>query len=51
MIAADEVHPGYHWSGNKGYASADHYAAINELGTSPLHRWSWVRQQTLEIAG
>ncbi len=51
MIAADEVHPGYHWSGNKGYASADHYAAIDELGPSPLHRWSWLRQQTLEIAG
>ncbi|MDP9027733.1 MAG: ribonuclease HII [Actinomycetota bacterium] len=51
MIAADEVHPGYHWSGNKGYASADHYAAIDVLGTSPLHRWSWVRQPSLEIAG
>jgi ribonuclease HII len=51
MIAADEVHPGYHWSGNKGYASADHYAAIDELGPTPLHRWSWLRQQTLEIAG
>jgi len=51
MIEADGVHPGYHWSGNKGYASAEHYAAIDELGPSPLHRWSWLRQQTLEIAG
>ncbi len=51
MIAADAVHPGYRWSGNKGYASAEHYAAIDELGASPLHRWSWLRQQTLGIAG
>jgi len=51
MIAADDVHPGYRWSGNKGYASAEHYAAIDELGPSPLHRWSWLRQPSLEIAG
>ena len=51
MIDADTVHPGYHWSGNKGYASAEHYAAIGELGPSPLHRWSWLRQPALDIAG
>jgi ribonuclease HII len=51
MIAADQVHPGYHWSGNKGYASADHYAALDQLGPTPLHRWSWLRQPALEIAG
>jgi ribonuclease HII len=51
MIEADAVHPGYHWSGNKGYASADHYAAIDELGPTPLHRWSWLRQPVLGIAG
>jgi ribonuclease HII len=47
MIAADAVHPGYHWSGNKGYASAGHYAAIDELGATPLHRWSWLRTPEL----
>lgn len=51
MIDADAVHPGYHWSGNKGYASADHYAAIDAIGPSPLHRWSWLRQPALDIAG
>ena len=51
MIDADAVHPGYHWSGNKGYASADHYAAIAAIGPSPLHRWSWLRQPALDIAG
>ncbi|MBW4031808.1 MAG: ribonuclease HII [Acidobacteria bacterium] len=47
MIEADAVHPGYHWSGNKGYASAGHYAAIDELGPTPLHRWSWLRAPEL----
>lgn len=47
MIAADADHPGYLWSSNKGYASADHYAGIDRLGPSPLHRWSWLRQPGL----
>jgi ribonuclease HII len=47
MIESDATHPGYGWSGNKGYASADHYAAVHELGASPLHRWSWLRQPSL----
>lgn len=47
MIASDAVHPGYLWSSNKGYASAEHYAAIDALGASPLHRWSWLRQPGL----
>ena len=51
MIGADAVHPGYRWSGNKGYASSEHYAAIDEIGPSPLHRWSWLRQPALDVAG
>jgi ribonuclease HII len=47
MIASDAVHPGYLWTSNKGYASAEHYAAIDALGPSPLHRWSWLRQPGL----
>lgn len=47
MIASDQVHPGYLWSSNKGYASAEHYAAIDRIGPSPLHRWSWLRQPGL----
>jgi len=42
MIEADATHPGYGWSGNKGYGSAAHYAAIDELGASPLHRRTWL---------
>jgi ribonuclease HII len=42
MIAADDEHPGYGWAGNKGYGSTAHYAALTELGPSPLHRLSWL---------
>lgn len=47
MIANDARHPGYLWTSNKGYASAEHYAAIDRVGPSPLHRWSWLRQPGL----
>jgi ribonuclease HII len=42
MIAADADYPGYGWVGNKGYGSADHYAAIDRLGPSALHRKTWL---------
>lgn len=44
MIEADEEIPGYGWKGNKGYASTEHYAAINELGPSDLHRRTWLHK-------
>jgi ribonuclease HII len=47
MIAADATHPGYGWTGNKGYASSEHYAAIDRLGPTPLHRLSWLRTPSL----
>ncbi|TXK17033.1 ribonuclease HII [Homoserinibacter sp. GY 40078] len=47
MVEADAVHPGYEWTSNKGYASASHYSAIERLGSSPLHRWSWLKQPAL----
>jgi ribonuclease HII len=42
MIDYDGQHPGYGWSGNKGYGSAEHYAAIDSLGPSELHRMTWL---------
>ena len=42
MIAADATTPGYGWSGNKGYGSAEHMAAIGRLGPTGLHRKSWL---------
>jgi len=47
MIEADAEHPGYGWPGNKGYGSADHFAAIDSLGPSPLHRHTWLKQPAL----
>ncbi len=46
MIDADTVHPGYGWPGNKGYGSADHYAAIETLGASAMHRHTWLHARS-----
>jgi ribonuclease HII len=43
MIDADARLPGYGWAGNKGYGSAGHFAAIDELGPTELHRHTWLR--------
>jgi ribonuclease HII len=38
MRDLDRIHPGYGFSGHKGYGSASHMAAIRRLGPSPVHR-------------
>ena len=38
MRRAAIQHPGYRWEVNTGYPTADHRAAIAEIGTTPLHR-------------
>jgi ribonuclease HII len=43
MIEADARQPGYGWAGNKGYGSAEHFAAITELGVTDLHRRTWLK--------
>jgi ribonuclease HII len=43
MIDADVGTPGYGWSGNKGYGSAGHFAAIAELGATDFHRRTWLK--------
>jgi len=47
MIDADESIPGYGWRGNKGYGSTEHYAAIDTLGASELHRHTWLHERPL----
>ncbi|TPW75433.1 ribonuclease HII [Schumannella soli] len=47
MVESHARLPEYNWASNKGYASSDHYAAIERIGASDLHRWSWLRQPTL----
>ncbi len=48
MIESDAAEPGYEWSGNKGYGSAGHFAAIERLGASSIHRLSWLKAPTLQ---
>lgn len=43
MVADHERWPVYEWSGNKGYGSANHFAAIAEHGPSERHRRTWLR--------
>jgi ribonuclease HII len=38
MRELDAIHPGYGFSGHKGYGSALHMEAIRRLGPSPVHR-------------
>lgn len=42
MIARHELTPAYAWASNKGYGSADHYAAIAAIGPSDIHRLTWL---------
>jgi ribonuclease HII len=42
MIDAHRASPGYGWASNKGYGSADHFAAIAELGATDFHRRTWL---------
>jgi ribonuclease HII len=49
MIEHDGVIPGYGWARNKGYSTAEHMAAIVELGASELHRKTWLRDPSAAI--
>ena len=41
MDALDREYPGYGFAGHKGYATAEHRAALARLGPSPIHRQSF----------
>jgi ribonuclease HII len=49
MIGHDAEYPGYGWISNKGYSTPEHFAAIDALGPSSLHRLTWLKQTTLDI--
>ncbi len=44
MVAADIRFPGYGWAGHKGYPTKAHRAAVQTLGRSPIHRWTFGRK-------
>ena len=43
MERMDEIYPGYGFAKNKGYGSAEHIKALKELGPSPIHRKSFIK--------
>ena len=43
MAEYDEVFPGYGFASNKGYGSAEHIQAIKELGPTPIHRRTFIK--------
>ena len=47
LVADHEYWPVYGWSGNKGYGSPEHLAAVAEHGASPRHRVTWLRAPSL----
>ena len=42
MEEADRLYPGYGFAQHKGYGTAQHIAALKELGPTPLHRRSFI---------
>jgi ribonuclease HII len=51
LVELDAVYPGYGLAKHKGYCSAEHLAALERLGPTPLHRRSYrpVAQITLQF--
>jgi ribonuclease HII len=45
------AYPGYGWTRNKGYGTAEHIEALGRLGLTPLHRRSFapVKQHMLDL--
>lgn len=43
MVGYDEVYPGYKFASNKGYGTKDHYNGLRELGLTPIHRKSFLK--------
>ncbi len=41
MVELDRTYPGYGFAQHKGYATAEHLAAIKALGACPIHRQSF----------
>lgn len=43
MVEFDKVYPEYHFAENKGYGSAVHIEALKEVGPSPIHRKTFIK--------
>ncbi len=42
MVEYEDMFPGYKFAKNKGYGTAEHIAALKELGPCPIHRKSFI---------
>ena len=49
MQELDVQYPGYGFAEHKGYSTPQHYAAIEKLGPSPIHRRSFAPFRPVEI--
>jgi ribonuclease HII len=49
MLEAAKAHPHYGWERNKGYGTAEHMAALQEHGPTPLHRRSFAPVAQLSL--
>ena len=43
MCQLDKEYPGYGFAKHKGYGTAAHIAALRELGPSPIHRMTFIK--------
>ncbi len=43
MTGFDLIYPGYGFAKHKGYGTKEHYAAIEKLGLTPIHRQTFIR--------
>ena len=43
MVEYDKVIPGYDFASNKGYGTKAHIAGLKELGPSPIHRTTFIK--------
>ena len=43
LLEYDKVYPGYGFAKHKGYGTKAHYAALEELGPSPIHRLTFLK--------
>lgn len=43
MVEYDKVIPGYDFASNKGYGTKAHIAGLKELGPTPIHRVTFIK--------
>ena len=44
MLEMAQTYPGYDFEIHKGYGTKAHYAALTKLGTSPIHRMTFLKK-------